>query len=248
MDLVVYKADLLGYHAGELVLSLEFLLALVDDLLLNLLVLIYVGLHVANGLNWPLDHGLLVLKLSKSDVLAVRIELLRLLIELLNRLVCQVRRIVVCRVTDHALLLVHRLVLLLEILLLHQNLGDSALADIFGLLKSLLLHLEVLLELLLILLLLNYSVLIVDSALLAKGGLGCRGLGSVLTRVLRIDVSPLMEHHALRGVHNLRSCSHWLHLTRTGVVSLHLVMGVVLSNRNRLVALDSLHRLLEVVV
>lgn len=60
-----------------------------------------------------------------------------------------------CRVTDHALLLVHRLVLLLEILLLHQNLGDSALTDIFGLLKSLLLHLEVLLELLLILLLLN---------------------------------------------------------------------------------------------
>jgi len=57
-----------------------------------------------------------------------------------------------------------------------------------------------------------------------------------------------MEHHALRGVHNLRSCSHWLHLTRTGVVSLHLVMGVVLSNRNRLVALDGLHRLLEVVV
>jgi len=156
LDLVVYKADLLGYHAGERVLlSLEFLLALVDDLLLNLLVLIYVGLYVANGLNWPLDHGLLVLKLSNSDVLAVRIELLRLLIELLNRLVCQVRRIVVCRVTDHALLLVHRLVLLLEILLLHQNLGDSALTDIFGLLKSLLLHLEVLLELLLILLLLN---------------------------------------------------------------------------------------------
>ena len=77
------------------------------------------------------------------------------------------------RVTDHTLLLLmHRLVLLLEILLLHQNLGHRTLIYVFALLQSLLLHLEVLLQLLLILLLLKMRVLIVHGALLAKGGLG----------------------------------------------------------------------------
>lgn len=78
LDLIINKTNLLGYHVGEVVLlSLELLLALVDSLLLNLLVLIYVGLYVPNGLYWTLDKCLLVLKLSKSDVLAVRVELMR---------------------------------------------------------------------------------------------------------------------------------------------------------------------------
>lgn len=174
LNLVVDQADLLRDHVGELaLLSLEFLLALVDDLLLDLLVLTDVGLHVTNRLDWPLDHALLVLKLSESKVLAVRVELLRLLIELLDRLMCEVGRVVVRRVTDHTLLLLmQRLVLLLEILLLHQNLGHRTLIDVFALLKSLLLHLEVLLQLLLILLLLKMCVLIFHGTLLAKGGLG----------------------------------------------------------------------------
>ena len=80
-----------------------------------------------------MEQGLLlVLKLRKGQVLVGLAELLQcLLVELLYRRVCQMGRTVVGLLSDCVLWrLLHMLVLLREILLLHQKLRDRALVCI----------------------------------------------------------------------------------------------------------------------
>lgn len=245
LDLIVHHANLLRHHAAKLVLlSLQLLLALVDDLLGDL----GIGLHAAHLLDWPLDHRLLVLELRKSDVLGVLGHLLRLLVELLDGLVCQVGRVVVRGVADHALLgLLHGLVLLLEVLLLDEHLRHLALAYVLALLQAVLLHFQVLLQLL-ILLLLEVGILVVEGALLAEGRLGGLRLGSALDLGLGWDVGAWMEHHGLGRVHDLRGGTHSLYLPCAGVKGLHLLVRVVLAHVHWLLTLDCLDLLLEIVV
>lgn len=88
MDLVVNQTNLLRNYVAKLaLLRLKLLLALVDDLLGNLGGLSDAWLHVTNRLNGPLDHTLLVLHLRQSKILTRLVHLLRLLVELLDRLV-----------------------------------------------------------------------------------------------------------------------------------------------------------------